>query len=410
MVYLPNPTVTINGRDYTDNSVGQITISRGRDTVYAQPNAGAATIELIDTGALTRFSVGVPIQISMLFPAIEWDLLADTWAGLGDTWELVFGPLVPGFIRPVFTGTVSDWDADAVAAQNEPIMRYRVQAVGPLATLNRRNVLFDGRIAEDDGERVEAVLTAALGTAVVDPSIIDDGVFALAGLDADDSGYSALELVRDAAASAQGVVFETEDGRIGYQNADARFNETEFLQIPFGEVQVGGLSVSSALGDVTNVVTVEFDGGAVTVDDPVSIERFGEQDETISTSLESEAAALGFASAFLQRHSTPSVSLGLLAFNLRNMDRDLRLEVLESNVNRGIVLSDVPARVGFRNFEGFIEGVEIRMNRFEAELGLLVSDSVLSTGDMRWLVVPPGVTWDTVEPAGLVWNDARVVG
>ena len=258
MVYLPNPTVKINGQDYTDVSVGQITISRGRDTVYAQPNAAAATVELIDVGAFTRFSVGADIEISMLFPAIEWDLLADSWGAVGDEWELIFGPLIPGFIKPVFTGTVSDWSADAVAAQDAPVMRYSVQAVGPLATLNRRGIFFDGRVAENDGERVEAILTAALGSAVVDPTIIDDGVFDLAALEADDAGYGALELLRESAASAQGVVFETPDGRVGYENADRRFTEADFLQIPFGQVQVGGLSVSSALGDVTNVVTVEF--------------------------------------------------------------------------------------------------------------------------------------------------------
>jgi hypothetical protein len=410
MVYLPNPTVKINGRDYTDVSVGEISISRGRDTVYAQANPASARVELIDVGALTRFSVGVPIEISMLFPAIEWELLADSWDGLANTWEGIFGDLVPGFIRPVFTGTVSDWDADAIAAQNEPVMRYQVQAVGPLATLNRRNIFFDGRVAENDGERAEAILTAALGSAVVDPTIIDDGVFGLAELDADDSGYSALQLLQEAAASAEGVIFETPDGRIGYADSARRFNQSEFLEIPFGEVQVGGLSVSSSLGDVTNVVTVEYSGGAITRRDDVSIAQFGEQDTTIQTDLVSEGAAEAFAGAFLQRHSTPSVSLGLLAFNLRNMDRDIREAVLDSNTNRGIVLTDVPRRVGFRNFEGFIEGVEIRMNRFEAELGLLVSDAVLSTGDMRWNVVPPAVTWDTVEPANLVWNDARVVG
>lgn len=409
MVYLPNPTVTIDGEDYTDVSVGQIIITRGRDSVYQQANAASARVELIDTGALTRFSVGVPIEISMLFPDIAWELLADSWSGLDDDWEGIFGDLVPGFIRPVFTGTVSDWDADAIAAANDPIMRYRVQAVGPLALLNRRTIFFDGRVAENDGERVEAVLTAALGSAVVDPDIIDDGVFELAAIDADDAGYSALTVLNEAAQSTEGVVFETPDGKIGYADSGRRFAETEFLSIPFGEVQVGGLSVSSSLSDVTNVVTVEYDGGAITKTDSVSVDVFGERDQTISTILQSESVAEDFAEIFLERHSAPSVSLGALSFNLRNLDKELREELLNSNINRGIVLTEIPRRVGFINFEGFIEGIEIRMNQFEAQLGLFVSDSTLSTGDMRWVVVPAAVTWDTVEPETLVWNDARVV-
>lgn len=408
-MWLPNPTVTINGRDYTGVSVGTVNIRRGRDTVYQQANAGVATVELIDIGTLTRFDVGSDLQVSMLFPAIEWELLADSWAGLGNTWDRVFGPLAPGFIEPVFTGTVSDWQADAIAARDAPVMRYRVTGVGPLATLNRRTILFDGRAAENDGERAEAILTAALGTAVVDPTIIDPGVFDLAALDPDDSGYSALQELRNTAQSAEGVLFETRDGRIGYADSDRRFATTDFLPIPFASVEVGGLSVASQLADVTNVVTVEYAGGAVTVSDADSIATFGEQDTTLRTSLASEAQALAFAELYLARHASPSVSLGRLGLNLRNMDPDLRVALLEANTNTGILLTGIPRRVGFRNFEGFIEGIELTFSQVEARIGLLVSDVVLSTGDMRWTVVPPTIIWDEVEPPTLIWDEARTI-
>jgi hypothetical protein len=342
----------------------------------------------------------------MLFPAIEWELLADTWAGLGSTWDRAFGPLAPGFIEPVFTGTVSDWTADAIAARDQPIFRYRVQAVGPLATLNRRTIFFDGRIQENDGERAEAILTAALGTAVVDPSIIDAGVFQIAALGTADAGYSALSLLTDTAQSAEGVVFETRDGKIGYADSDRRFGETDFLELPFAQVQVGGLSVASNLADITNVVTVEFDGGAVTRTEDTSIDVFGEQDTRLSTSLALEATAEQFADLFLTRHSTPSISLGRLSFNLRNMDPDIREQLLEANTNRGIVLTGLPARLGFPRFTGFIEGIDLRFSEFEAEIGLLVSDAVLSTGDIRWSVVPATLIWDDVD-ATLEWQDAR---
>jgi hypothetical protein len=408
-MWLPNPTVTINGQDYTGVSVNQVTIRRGRDTVYNQANAGVANIELIDIGTLTRFEVGSDLQISMLFPAIEWELLADSWAGLGETWDGAFGPLAPGFIEPVFTGVVSDWDADAIAARDNPVMRYRVTGIGPLATLNRRNIFFDGRVAENDGERAEAILTAALGTAVVDPSIIDAGVFDLAAIDAAENGYKALELLSNTGQSAEGVLFETKDGRIGYADADRRFATTDFVEVPFASVEVGRLSVSSQLADVTNVVTVSYDGGAVTVSDAESIAIFGEQDTSISTTLASEAQALTFADLYLQRHLAPSVSLGRLGLNLRNMDPDLRVELLNADVNTGILLTNIPRRVGFRNFEGFVEGVELVFSQFEARIGLFVSDGVLSTGDMRWAVVPPGIIWDEVEPPTLIWDDARVI-
>lgn len=408
-MWLPNPTVTINGLDYTGVSVNQVSIRRGRDTVYSQANAGVATVDLIDIGTLTRFDVGSTLQVSMLFPAIEWELLDDEWSGLGDTWDRVFGPLAPGFIEPVFTGTVADWNADAIAARDEPIMRYRVTGIGPLATLNRRNILFDGRIAENDGERAEAILSAALGTAVVDPAIIDGGVFSLAALGSADAGYNALQALGQTAQSAEGVLFETADGKIGYADSDRRFNTTTFLPVPFGSIEIGGLSVSSQLSDVSNVVTVEYSGGAVTVTDTESIDTFGEQDTSRTTILASEAQAEQFADVFLARHSAPSTVLGRLGLNLRNMDPDLRVALLEANTNTGILVTGIPARVGFRNFEGFIEGIELTFSQVEARIGLLVSDIVLSTGDMRWRVVPPTIIWDEVEPDTLIWNDARTI-
>jgi hypothetical protein len=62
--------------------------------------------------------------------------------------------------------------------------------------------------------------------------------------------------------------------------------------------------------------------------------------------------------------------------------------------------------LGFRRFTGFIEGIDLRFSEFEAEIGLLVSDVVLSTGDVRWSVVPATLIWDDVD-ATLEWQDAR---
>jgi hypothetical protein len=281
-----------------------------------------------------------------------------------------------------------------------------VQAVGPLATLNRRTIFFDGRAQENDGERAEAILTAALGTAFVDPSIIDAGVFQISALGTAEAGYSALSLLKETAQSAEGVIFETRDGKIGYADSDSRFAETDFLTLPFSSVQVGGLSVASNLADITNVVTVEYEGGAVTETDEVSIGVFGEQDTRLTTSLALEATAEAFAELFLTRHSTPSISLGRLSFHLRNIDPDIREALLEANTNRGITLTGLPARLGFRTFTGFIEGIDLRFSEYDAEIGLLVSDLVLSTGDIRWSVVPPLLIWDDVDPT-LEWQDAR---
>jgi hypothetical protein len=374
-------SVSIDGRDYTGNAVGLISVRRGRDSVYDQTQAGFASVELLDVDGLVTFQVGEPLTITLLNT-------------LGDA-------------IPLFSGTVSDWDSEVTRIRADVLVTYRVQAVGPLASLNRRTIFFDGRAGENDGARVEAALTAALGTAFVDPTIIDAGVFNLAALGTADAGYSALQVAQDAASDTEGVLFETPDGRIGYADSDRRLGTTDFRQISWSLVSVDGVRVSSQLADVTNEYTVEFEGGAVTRSSPTSIDVFGLLAKRQRTRLADLSAAEQVADLFIQRHETPSRQLGRLEFNLRGVPGIVRDFLLGTNTNDGIVLTGIPNRLGFTRFNGFVEGIDLNLNPDRASVGLLVSDEVLSTGDIRWSVVPAAVTWATVEPADLEWQNAR---
>jgi hypothetical protein len=275
VTWLPSPSVTIGTAVFTGDTVGQVSVRRGRDTVYAQTQAGYASFELIDVDGLVQPQVGSRVTFT-----------------LNDS---------GGTAVPVFVGQISDWDGDAVPAQGRTVVRYRLQAVGPLARLNRRTVLFDGRPQELDGARVSAAVSAGLSSAWeevgsvtwggvdatltyetfdpgVDLALIDAGVFQIAALGTADAGYNALQVAQDAATSAEGVLFETGDGFIGYADSDRRFTSAlaGFDDLPFDQVSAGGVSVSQKFADVTNRVTVEFDGGAVTRTSIQSVSDFGE--------------------------------------------------------------------------------------------------------------------------------------
>jgi hypothetical protein len=218
--WTPEPQVTLDGIDYTANTIGNVSIRRGRDTVYAQVQAGYATVELIDVNGLIQPKVGQTLVVSAR-----------------DAYNVQ---------TPLFTGQVSDWDTETVAVQDGVLVTYRMQAVGPLARLNRRTILTEGRPSELDGARVGAAVAEGLssaweevagtvtwgsvGTAVTydtfdpnfDDALIDPGVFTLAALGSADSGYTALQVAQDAASSGQGVMFETAAGLVGYADADRR--------------------------------------------------------------------------------------------------------------------------------------------------------------------------------------------
>jgi hypothetical protein len=337
----------------------------------------------------------------------------------------------------LFTGLVSDWVSDVVATGGEPVVTYRVQAVGPLAILNRRNVLFAGRPEETDGERVLAAIGAglpvsweefALGTTwaqagdvtweTVDPGfdagLIDPGVFTLIPLSAQDSGYSALSVASEAGQSAKGLLFETPDGFVGYADSDRRAAnaQTGFLTVPFEVLSVDGLSLASALADVTNRVFVEYGSeDVVTDEDLASIVRFGLQETRLRTLLAREEDAEARAEDILFSRSRPPVELQEVTVNLRGLSDDtLRDALLAVNSNDAVRVTGLPEKVGFgqQGFRGFVEGVRLRVSEFQADVSLLVSDETLSFGSVLWAQVDATIAWQDVDGA-LVWADARRV-
>jgi hypothetical protein len=380
----PNPTVEIGGTDYTAQAIDRIRIFRGRRTVYERPNAGYASISLRDIGDMPDVQVGREVVVR-----------------IDDIYGIPF---------TLFTGTLSDWQSDAQPAQNGPVVTYRLQAVGPLATLNRRVIFFDGRAAENDAERVEATLVAALGTAGVDPALIDPGVFDLAALGSADAGYSALTVAQDAGFSGEGLLFENPDGLIGYTDADRRLiNERAgALNIPFAELSAEGLSVLQQLADITNSVTVTYATGAVSDDDTGSIGLFGLFETELQTQLVNQSNAEARALQFLQRHATPRQILDTLRFNLLSVGDSLRDGLLGLGPSSAVRVSGIPERVGFTEFRGFVEGFEFVVDPFDASVTFVVSDRRLSIGAERWDQVLDTIRWDDVDPA-LTWDDADEV-
>jgi hypothetical protein len=406
VTYLPNPAVTIGGVNFTGNTVGEVFVSRGRQTVYERTNAGFASIELIDVTGISPFTVGDEVEVKIDRAFFLWENVASSWSALEPSWADVAS--VVFLSSPVFTGTLSDWSSETTPARNRPIVRYRLQAVGPLATLNRRQILFDGRVSENDAERIGAVLTAALGTAVYDPTLVDPGVFTLAALGTADAGYNALNEAQNAEFSGEGLLFETDDGRIGYQDANRRrLNEREqVLTIPFATLSAEGLRVLQQLADITNTVTVSFENNAVTEVDQDSVDTFGLYETELSTQLVNLSNAEARARNFLLRHAVPSRSLEELPFRLRGVaDDNLRNGLLDIAMSDALRVTGVPAAVGFTEFRGFVEGFRLTVSDFDVRLSVTVSDRRLSIASERWGQVLGTIAWQDVD-AALTWQDA----
>jgi len=166
------------------------------------------------------------------------------------------------------------------------------------------------------------------------------------------------------------------------------------------------LRVSQRLADITNRVTVEYDGGAVQSDDPFSISTFGLFESDIRTILVDVGNAQARADDFVARHAVPQDVVEELPVNLLSVGTALRDALLAVEVNDAVEVTDIPARLGFTDFKGFVEGVRVDVDSVRADLVLSVSDRSLSVGSLRWGQVAGTVTWDDVD-GSLIWADAK---
>jgi hypothetical protein len=385
--FFPNVRVAINGREVTELLDSDVIVRSGRDTIYQPTNAGYASFEYVDLE-------GVPLRVGDIVTVTAENFVGGTF--------------------PLFTGKVSDFQRRlTIFSPTDPEVVVSVQAVGPLADVARRVVLFAGRPEELDGERVLAVLQDAVPDAV-DPALIDDGVFTLAALPAEDGGYDPLATIQDAAFSSQGVLFETPTGKVGYADGDRRFItlRNNVLDIPLDVTTVDRFVVFSQLADLVNEIVVEYGADEfVTDSEPESVALFGPFDRSFRTVLANQVNAEQFASEFLERQAFPSVQIREIGIGLDIVDPFLleRLYQLGScGCSDAIRVRRIPNRLGITRFEGFVEGIEWRLSRTTGEMRLLVSEADLSVGSERWTTLDPTLIWDDVDPA-LTWDEAQVV-
>ena len=408
MSWTPDATVTLDGVDYTGETIDQVTITRGRDTVYQPAPAGYARVKLIDFAG-----TGLPIDITQTLEVTVKDTL-----GLDVT---------------VFSGYVTDVDAEIYdpGIGGTPAAVYSLYAVGPLARLSRRIVLAAGRPAETDGQRIAAAVAAGLAItweeypsdawqdvpadvtwATVDPgfdpALIEPGIFDVIALPAEDGGYTALEVAEQASASGDGYLYETLDGFVGWANADSRGTVTDYLDIPHDVIQSLGLRTNASVSDLANRVTVNYDGGAETSQDSESIQTYTLYSRIINTTLANASNASDRADQYVERHAYPAINLDRFSVRLDTIDGDDALidALLEVAQNSPVNLTGLPATLGYTQIPGFVEGTTLTLDKYRAELRLAVSDATLSYGSIRWSAVPQSLTWDDL-PATLTWEDAR---
>ena len=403
--------VTIEGVEYTDVVLANLSISSGRTNIYTQAQAGYCTINLINLnlGAITaEINDAVSIQVK-------------------DT----SGTFVPIFGGSIVDVAVTVSQAGSVAITQE----ITITALGALARLQK--ALTNGVLSVDyDGDQIYTILSdllennwsevpAALTWATYTPAtetwadaqntglgeIDRPGSYELANRGS--SQTITWNLVADLATSGLGYIYENAQGQISYASADHRsiyLATNGYTELDANQALGRGIKIQTKAGDIRNDVSIVWKSGTATATDSASIALYGKLAQQITTSLNHSADATSQANFYLTLRAQPQAFLETITFALTNPelddgDRDSLINVF---MGQPISLANLPANMQSGNFLGFVEGWKFQASYNELSVTLIVSPLPFSLQAMEWQDVSVLEKFNTLS-ATLDYADALVV-
>ena len=403
--------VTIQGVEYTDVVLANLSIASGRSNIYTQAQAGYCTINLINlnlAAIIVEINDAVSIQVK-------------------DT----SGTFVPIFGGSVVDVAVTVSQTGSVAITQE----VTITALGALARLQK--ALTDGVLSKDfDGNQIYTILQdllvnnwgevpAALTWATYMPATTTWANAENSGLgEIDRPGDYELaargsnqtityNLVADLATSGLGYIYENAQGQISY--ADSTHRTTYLATYGYTDLDANqalgtGIRIQTKAGDIRNDVSIVWKSGTETASDAASIALYGLLAEQITTSLEHATDAQSQADFYLILRAQPQAFLESITFALTNpevddSDRDALINVF---MGQPISLSNLPVNMQSGNFLGFVEGWRFQASFNELSLTLIVSPLPFSIQAMEWQDVSVAETFNTLSPT-LDYADALVV-
>jgi hypothetical protein len=408
--WTPVWSVLIDGVEYNDVTLANLTIQSGRTDIYTQAVAGYCNLQIINLD-------GSPVvaEINSSITIFVEDSTSTPVA--------IFGGSITDIILSVSS-----------AGSNGMTQTITITALGALSRLPK--VLTEGILTKDfDGDQIYSVLEgilygawnevpAALTWAAYDPTttwasaensgvgeIDRPGNYELTDRSADVT--DAYSLVAALATSGLGYIYEDSSGRIGYADSTHRGTYLAtygYVELSAAEALSSGLQTAIRSGDVRNAITITYKNGQQeSASDSASIATYGSLAQNISTSLENGADATSQAAFYLALRAYPRANFNSINFQLSNSnmsdsDRDALINVF---MGLPVNISDLPTNMGL-NYQGFVEGWAFSAGYNSLDVALYLTPIAYSLDAFRWNDVPASETWNTLSPT-LTWLEATVV-
>jgi hypothetical protein len=379
MPWSPQPTITINGTDRKSITLSDVQISYGRTSVWEQARSSYARISILNTnGTDYGFDMNQTVSVKV--------------------------KNVAGTDVTVFTGQITS--VDNTLAGSGTIGTNAIQtitAVGPFSQMSRKIIGDTSWAKEMDSVRMTRIFNDAGQTIdVVDTPAIYE--FAIRSAQAGD----AYSLAASYATQANGYIYETSTGKVGFANESRRFidqRDNGYTVIPNDYILWGNASSQKTLADIVNQITVGYAAGTQSALDSTSQTTYGVVAGSISTELHNSADALIQAERYVTLRAYPRTSLSSFTIpinstNISDANRDLLISVA---VGEPIEITALPIALKNTQYRGFVEGYTFSINQYEMIVTLNTTDFTYSITPTRWQDVSASLTWAGVGST-VQWN------
>jgi hypothetical protein len=405
--------VEIDGVEYTDAILANLTIRSGRTNIYEQAQAGYVNIQLLDLAQTI-----IPVNIN-----------STIGVSVKDT---------AGVFVAIFGGNVVDIALEVREVGSTAFTQtYSITALGALARLPK--TLTKGVLSKDfDGNQIQTILqqvlfgswaevAGAVTWATYDPTttwanaennglgeIDTPGNYELAARSS--STIDVYSLVSALATSGLGYIYENGLGQIGYADSTHRTTylaTNGYVDLDANQARGAGLRIETRAGDVRNYLTIKYgatSSSEKTAFDVTSIGQYGTLAQIIATTLHNAADAESQADFYLSLRKQPQPIFSEITFDLTNpeLDNSDRDNLIGIFMGEAVALNNLPLNMSSGAFQGFVEGWSFQASYNQLSVTLLLSPLAYSLQAMAWDDVPLTEIWSSVSPI-LEWQYATIV-
>jgi hypothetical protein len=406
--------VTINGINYENYVLANLTATSGRSNIYEQAQAGYLNLQLYN---VTQSQVNININ----------DAVGIAIKDSSDTFV------------PIWGGSVTDLSVEVASGGSVAINQViSIVALGALSRLPKANWLTNLN-RDFDGNQILEVLTdllinnwsevpAALTWGTYTPAtetwanaqnvglgeIDTPGNYDIAARSADP--IDVYSLVSAIATSGLGYIYENAQGQISYADSTHRTQylaANGYVDVSAAEALAQGIKIQTRSGDVRNDVTIKYGANSsseVSDEDLQSIAVFGRLGQIITTTLHDGADATAQAAFYLTLRAFPQAMMQSITYELTNpelddVDRDSLINIF---MGLPLRISDLPDNMTAGQYAGFVEGWQFQAGYNTLSVTALLSPLAYSIQALKWQEVSVSEAWNTISNT-LTWENALVV-